>query len=78
MSRDLVISIDEELLVEASGKAASEHQSLDVFVRQWLAEYVAGKNRVERYQQLMRRLNHVRAPARKISRDEMNERRNFL
>jgi hypothetical protein len=74
MSRDLVISIDEQLLVEASGKAASEHQSLDVLVNRWLAEYVAGKNRVERYDQLMKRLGRVRAPEGKISRDEMNER----
>ena len=74
MSRNLVISIDEQLLVEASGKAASEHQSLDVLVSRWLAEYVAGKNRVERYDQLMKRLSHVHAPERKISHDEMNER----
>ena len=38
MSRDLVISVDEQLLAEASGKAASAHESLDELVRGWLAE----------------------------------------
>jgi hypothetical protein len=74
MSRDLVISVDERLLAEASGKAASEHQSLDQLVQQWLSEYVAGQDRVERYRQLMRRLSYVRAPERRLTRDELNER----
>ena len=74
MSRDLVISIDEKLLVEASGKAASEHQTIDQIMRRLLAEYVERKNRVERHRELMQRLSYVRAPAEKVSRDEMNER----
>jgi hypothetical protein len=74
MSRDLVISIDEKLLAEASYKAASAHESLDELVRGWLAEYVAGQNRVEHYRQLMRRLSYVQAPRQKLTRDEMNER----
>ncbi|MGH7953987.1 MAG: hypothetical protein ACREFE_18995 [Limisphaerales bacterium] len=74
MSRDLVISVEENLLAEATSKAASEHQSIDQLMQQWLADYVARQNRVERYRELMKRLDHVRAPAEKISRDEMNER----
>ena len=74
MSRDLVISVDETLLAAATNKAAGEHQSIDELMRQWLTEYVERQNRVERYRELMKRLDHVRAPAEKISRDEMNER----
>jgi hypothetical protein len=74
MSRDLVISIDEKLLAEASGRAASEHQTLDQLVQQWLAEYVAGQDRIARYRQLMGRLNHVHAPEHPLTRDELNER----
>lgn len=74
MSRDLIISVEEKLLAEASDKAASEHRSLDQLVQEWLTEYVAGQDRAGRYRQLMRRLSHVRAPAQKISRDELNER----
>jgi hypothetical protein len=74
MSRDLVVSVDEQLLAEASGKAASAHESLEELVRGWLAEYVAGQNRIGRYRELMRRLDYVQAPRQKLTRDEMNER----
>ena len=74
MSRDVVISVEEELLAEARRRAASEHLSIDALMQKWLSEYVAGKKRVERYRELMQRLSYVRAPAEKVSRDEMNER----
>lgn len=74
MSRDLVISVEEELLAEATSKAASEHQTIDQLMQRWLAEYVAGRNRVERYRELMQRLNYVRAPEQRLTRDELNER----
>jgi len=74
MSRDVVISVEEELLAEAQRRAASEHLSIDALMQKWLAEYVAGKKRVERHRELMQRLSYVRAPAEKVSRDEMNER----
>ena len=74
MSRDVVISVEDELLAEAMSRAASEHQTIDQIMRRLLAEYVERKNRVERHRELMQRLSYVRAPAEKVSRDEMNER----
>jgi len=74
MSRNVVISIEEELLAEATNKAASEHLTIDQLMKQWLAEYVAGKSRVERYRELMRRLSYVRAPEQRLTRDELNDR----
>jgi len=74
MSRDLVISVEEDLLAEAKSRAASEHLSIDALMQKWLTEYVAGKKRVERNRELMQRLSYVRAPLEKVSRDEMNER----
>lgn len=74
MSRDLVISVEEDLLAEATSKAASEHQTIDQLMRRWLAEYVARKDRVERYRELMQRLSYVRAPEKPLTRDELNER----
>jgi len=74
MSRDLVISVEEKLLAEATSKAASEHQTIDQLMRQWLAEYVEQRTRVEHYRELMRRLDYVRAPEQRLTRDELNER----
>jgi hypothetical protein len=74
MSRDLVISVEENLLAEASNKAASENQTIDQLMQQWLVEYVERRNRVERYRELMRRLDYVRAPEQRLTRDELNER----
>ena len=74
MSRDLVISVEENLLAEATSKAASEHQTIDQLMQQWLVEYVERRNRVERYRELMRRLDYVRAPEQGLTRDELNER----
>ena len=73
MSQDVVISIEESLLAEAKSRAASEHLSIDQLMYQWLAEYVAGKKRIERYRELMERLSYVEA-GRKFTREEMNER----
>ena len=74
MSRDVIISVEENLLAEAKTRAASEHLSIDTLMKKWLTEYVAGKKRVEHYRELMQRLSYVRAPIEKVSRDEMNER----
>jgi recombinational DNA repair protein (RecF pathway) len=74
MSKDLVISVEEKLLAEATSRAASEQQTLDQLMRQWLKEYVERKNRVEHYRELMQRLSYVRAPGWGLTRDELNER----
>jgi hypothetical protein len=73
MSRDLAISIEAKLLAEATSKAASEHQTLDRLMQRWLAEYVEGRNQVEQYRELMGRLDYVRAPEQRLTRDELNE-----
>ena len=74
MSRNVVISVEEELLAEATSKAASEHQTIDQLMRKWLAEYVGRKNRVDQYREMMERLSYVRAPEQHLTRDELNER----
>lgn len=74
MSRDVIISVEEKLLAEATSKAASEHQTIDQLMRKWLADYVGGKNRVAQYREMMKRLSYVRAPQRHLTRDELNER----
>ncbi len=73
MSRDLVISVEENLLAEAQSRAASEHQSIDQIMNRLLAEYVEQKSRLEQHRELMQRLDYVSA-GRKFTRDEMNER----
>ena len=73
MSRDVVISVEEELLAEAKSRAASDHQTIDQIMCRLLAEYVERKDRVERHRELMQRLSYVSA-GRKFTREEMNER----
>ena len=53
--------------------AARENKSLNTAFREWLARYAGSENTDERYERLMRLLDHAR-PGRKFSRQEMNER----
>lgn len=73
MMKNITLSADEALIEQARRQAAAENTTLNELFRQWLAQYVARPEAVERYRTLMARLSHVRA-GRKYSRDEMNER----
>ncbi len=72
--KNVTMSVDEGLLVQARRRAAEEHQTLNDVFRQWLNTYVMQPTAASAYDSLMGRLPHVSA-GRKFSREEANERR---
>ncbi len=72
--KNITLSADEHLIERARQTARSQHKTLNLAFREWLEDYVAGGETLLEYDEVMRRLSHVRA-GRKFTRDEMNERR---
>lgn len=72
--KNVTLSADEVLLEEARRRAGAEHRSLNDLFRQWLHQYVSQPAAGDAYQELMHRLNHVRAGGR-FTREQMHERR---
>jgi hypothetical protein len=71
--RNITLSAEEELIERARLRAAHEKKTLNSAFREWLKRYAGRETGSQEYADLMKRLGHVRS-ARKISRDEMNER----
>lgn len=72
--KNVTLSVDEGLLVQARRQAAEEHRTLNDAFRQWLESYVSQHAAASAYDTLMDRLEHVSAD-RRFSREEANERR---
>src|SRR6185312_7817298 len=72
--KNITLSADEHLIERARQTAREQHKTLNTAFREWLETYVAESGNALQYDEVMRRLSHVRA-GRKFSRDEMNERR---
>jgi predicted transcriptional regulator len=72
--KNITFSLDEDLIQRAREKAQREHRSLNKMVRQWLAEWTGEVRRVEKYDELMERVQSSCEAGRTFSRDEMNER----
>jgi proline dehydrogenase len=71
--RNITLSADEHLIEQARLLAKSQHKTLNVLFREWLAQLTARSGDAQEFDALMKRLNHVNA-GRRFSRDEMNER----
>lgn len=74
MQRNVTLSAEEALVEQAREKAEREGTTLNALFRQWLKRYVQQERAGETYDQLMRRLSHVRSGG-TCTREEMNERR---
>ncbi len=74
MIKNITLTAPEELIEEARKKATEEGSSLNERFREWLSQYLGGNKRVEEYRSIMKRLGYVKAPEKKPSREEMNER----
>ena len=72
--KNITLSADEHLIEQARKTAQEQHKTLNTAFREWLQDYVAQSGVSLEYDEVMRRLSHVRA-GRKYTRDEMNERR---
>ena len=71
--KNITLSADEHLIEQARKTAQAQHKTLNVAFREWLEEYVGKSGRVVEYDELMRRLRHLRSTG-PYTRDEMNER----
>jgi hypothetical protein len=71
--KNITLSADEHLIEMARDRAREQHTTLNQAFREWLVQFTGRQDRVKRYEDLMRQLQHVR-PGRRFSRDEMNER----
>jgi hypothetical protein len=71
--KNITLSAEDHVIEKARLIARSRHSTLNAEFRRWLLQYTAETTTARQYDDLMRRLKHVRA-GRKYSRDEMNER----
>jgi len=74
MMKNITLSADQILIEQARKRAVVEHTTLNNLFRAWLGRYASQPAAADQYEQLMARLEHVQ-PGRKLSREDMNERR---
>jgi hypothetical protein len=72
--KKITLSADAALIHHAQIRAARDNTTLTAEFRDWLERYANGAMGSQEYEDLMRRLRHVR-PGRRFSRADMNERR---
>jgi hypothetical protein len=69
----ITLSAEDRLLERARELARGRSTTLNQMFRDWLAELTAERPRPDRYEELMRRLEHARSGG-PFTRDEMNDR----
>jgi hypothetical protein len=73
--KNITLSAEERLIEAARSRAREDRTTLNEQFRRWLAEYARQQGRMERYDQVIQDLRGKVRVGRKLSRDEMNERR---
>ena len=73
MLKNVTLSTDESVLLQARRRAVAENTTLNELFRHWLEQYVAQPAAADQYAAFMARMQHVQA-GRSFSREEMNER----
>lgn len=73
--KNVTLSADEKLIEAARARARAENSTLNEEFRRWLADYSRQNERLERYHATIRELQGKLKVGRKLTRDEMNERR---
>jgi hypothetical protein len=71
--KNITFSADEGVIERARAVAKTEHKTLNVAFREWLAGYAARKGNVQQHRALMERLEHIN-PGCRYAREAMNER----
>jgi hypothetical protein len=72
--KNITLSADAALIEAARARAQQEHTTLNEQFRLWLAEYAHQRERLQRYDAVMKDLRGKLRVGRKLTRDEMNER----
>ena len=73
--KNVTLSADENLIEAARARARAENTTLNDEFRRWLTDYTRQEERLERYHATVRELQGKLRVGRKLTRDEMNERR---
>lgn len=73
--KNITLSAEEHLIEAARSRAREDRTTLNEQFRRWLAEYARQRDRMERYDQVIHEVRGKVRVGRKLSRDEMNERR---
>ncbi len=71
--KNITLSADESTIEAARAQARAENTTLNEQFRRWLADY-ARKQRMARYEEVMKDLRGKLKVGRKLTREEMNER----
>lgn len=71
--KNITLTADEGLIEQARAVARSQHTTLNVAFREWLADYTGRRDAAKDYDTLMERLRYVRSNG-PYTRDEMNDR----
>ncbi|CRI65849.1 conserved hypothetical protein [Thiocapsa sp. KS1] len=75
MTRDITISIAEDLIETAQNRARAEGTTVDDLIRRWLTDYAQRQQRVDAAMQVIQDLRtKIGTGGRRLTRDEMNER----
>jgi len=65
---------DEELVEAAEERARLEHTTIEILLRNWIAEYARQEDRVSRFDDAIDMVRGRVSVGRKLTRDEMYER----
>jgi hypothetical protein len=71
--KNITLSADPELIEQARERARQQKKTLNAAFREWLVEYTGRRDRAKEYQELMKRLDHIKVD-RKFTREELNAR----
>jgi hypothetical protein len=74
MTREITISLEEDLIEAASRRAQEQQTTLDELFRRWLADYVRTQDALKAFDTLTADLRGKVRMGRKLTREEMNER----
>jgi hypothetical protein len=72
--KNITLSADEALIEAARARARAEHTTLNEQFRRWLADYAQTRERMNRYDAVMRNLSGKLKVGSRLSRESMNER----
>ena len=72
--KNITLSAEESLIEAARARARSEQTTLNEQFRRWLADYAQKRDRMQRYEAVMKGLRGRLKVGKKLSRESMNER----
>ncbi len=73
MLKNITLSAEERLILEAREKARRENRTLNQAFREWLSQYTGAADDAAEFRKLMKQFSYA-YPGRKFTRDELNER----